>query len=535
MKNTIYLLVIVVGLAAIAAKFGLVEIRWLSDRIAGPVAEEPAAPVEPVVSPVVSVQPEPKAEPDPQPAPEVAEAKPVPEPTPAPAPAEPVVPAPEVVPAPSGPVPPDAVVAELHAKYEAALASQAVEPFETGLERLTNSYLDALEREGAAAQAAAELDALLFWRNERLRLEGKPPAGEPRGGPPVKLVEMRRLYEAETAKLSEARDVKDAELKSTYDGALAAYEKSLTQALKVDEALAVRQWREPFMAVAHTTPENLSAIAATPAGPSGRRLTLAEIDKGEVGAELEIVLPGGIPMVFCWCPPGKFLMGSPPDEEGREADETQHLVELTKGYWLGKTEVTQAQWTALMETTVEEQHALMPNRDTQPWWRLKGIGPNEPMYFVNWEESESFCEKLGRTFRVMRPWKFALPTEAQWEYACRGRTTGPFSGSGALDEMGWFAENSGGTTHPVGQKTPNAWGLHDMHGNVREWTDWYGDYPRNPVIDPPGPRGGTRIVLRGGGWDREAAFCRSAGRRSGFLPGHRYNNMGFRVTVSSTP
>jgi len=359
----------------------------------------------------------------------------------------------------------------------------------------------------------------------------------------VKLVEMRRLYEAETAKLTEAREAKEAELSARYDESLAAHEKSLTQALQVEEALAVRQWREPFMAVAHTTPENLSAVAAPPAGPSGRRLTLAEIDKGEVGAELEIVLPGGIPMVFCWCPPGKFLMGSPPDEEGREpddwkgmkTDETQHLVELTKGYWLGKTGVTQAQWTALMETTVEELHALMPNRDTQPWLRLSGIGLDYPMYFVNWEESEAFCEKLNQTFRLPRPWKFALPTEAQWEYACRGGTTGPFSGSGALDEMGWFAENSEGTTHPVGQKRPNAWGLHDMHGNVWEWCgDWSEDYSRSAVIDPLGPRGGSVRVIRGGCWRNGTEFCRSASRLRE-APGSRSYHIGFQVAMSSTP
>jgi formylglycine-generating enzyme required for sulfatase activity len=539
MKNTIYLLVIVVGLAAIAAKFDLVEIPWLSERIAGLVEEESAAPVEPVVPPAAPVQPEPKAEPDPQPVPEVAGAKPVPEP----APVEPAGPEPEPAPAPAGSVPPDEVVAELHAKYETALASQALEPFEAALTKLAASYVAALDRDEKGAQAAADLDAVLHWRNERLRMESLPAAGEARGGPPAKLVEMRRTYEAETAKLAEAREVKEAELKEKYDGALAAHEKSLTQALKVEEALAVREWREPYRAVADAEPESVAAAAPALGAPGSpvRRLTLAEIDKGEVGSELEIILPGGIPMVFCWCPPGKFLMGSPPDEEGRESvadngfqlDETQHLVELTKGYWLGKYEVTQAQWTALMETTVQDQHALMVNRDAQPWLRLSGIGPDQPMYFVNWEESVSFCKKLGRTFQIPGRWEFALPTEAQWEYACRAGTTGPYGGTGVLEEMGWHAGNSGQTTHPAGKKKANAWGLHDMHGNVWEWcADWYGEYPREAVIDPEGPRQGSHRVKRGGLFSRESALSRSA-QRNPDSQSNRWFSQGLRIALKS--
>ena len=243
-------------------------------------------------------------------------------------------------------------------------------------------------------------------------------------------------------------------------------------------------------------------------------------------------------MVFCWCPPGKFLMGSPPDEEGREpvlpngnkTDETQHLVELTKGYWLGKYEVTQAQWTALMETTVQDQHALVPHRDAQPWWRLSGIGPDQPMYFVNWEESVSFCKKLGRTFRTPGRWEFVLPTEAQWEYACRAGTTGPYGGTGVLGEMGWQA---GGREREVGQKKPNAWGLHDMHGNVWEWCeDWYGEYSRRAEVDPKGVKSITSRILRGGAWNLGPERCRSAARfRRG--PSDRVNTLGFRVSIAA--
>ena len=381
----------------------------------------------------------------------------------------------------------------------------------------------------------------------------------PAGVVPAKLVEMRRIFEAKSGKLVETEpEAKGLELRGKYDGALAGHVKRLTQSGKIEEALAVENWREPYRASEEKAeePEMLAgggggapadagvvpaAGAPRVAGAAGDRLTLAEIDRGEVGSELEIILPGGIPMVFCWCPPGKFLMGSPPDEEGRESveyqkfDETQHLVELTKGYWLGKYEVTQAQWTALMKTTVQEQKSLdvPPVHFTPAQRELSGVGPDQPMYFVNWEESEAFCRKLERTLSPPRPWKFELPTEAQWEYACRAGTTGPYGGTGVREEMGWgwHDANGGGTTHPVGQKKPNAWGLHDMHGNVREWcSDWLGDYPSGPVIDPEGPRSGIKnfkIFRTAGAFEH---FQRSASRNASELTIRR-REVGLRVAI----
>lgn len=565
MKTTIYVLVTVALLAAIAMKLGYLD---LSGGKSKP-AEESESAKPPAV---VEVDPEPKVEPEPEPV-AVVEPEPVvePEAEPEPAPVEESEPAPveesivEAEPAPveksepepAGPVPPDEVVAELHAKYEEALASQAEGPYEEAQGKLAAGYLRALGREEKAAQEAADLNAVLHWRNEQMSVEGKPAVGEARGEVPAKLVEMRRIYEAETAKLAETRETKEAELRAKYDEALAGHVKRLTQSRKIEEALAVEKWREPYRASEEEAaePEMLAgggggvpagagvvpaAGAPGAAGAAGDRLTLAEIDRGEVGSELEIILPGGIPMVFCWCPPGKFLMGSPPDEEGREseqgnsgfrADETQHLVELTKGYWLGKYEVTQAQWTALMETTVEEQYSLDSVRDSENNHRLRGIGPDQPMYFVNWEESVSFCEKLGRTFRTPGRWEFALPTEAQWEYACRAGTTGPYGGTGVLEEMGWIGKNSGGMTHPVGQKKANAWGLQDMHGNVWEWcADWYGEYSRRAEVDPKGVKSGPRRILRGGSWTIRAAHSRSAGRAA-FAEPVRTSALGFRVVL----
>ena len=149
---------------------------------------------------------------------------------------------------------------------------------------------------------------------------------------------------------------------------------------------------------------------------------------------------------------------------------------------------------------------------------------------------------MNSTYRNLIPngYKFDLPTEAQWEYACRaGTTTSLNSGKNItsngscynLDEVGWYSNNSDGYTHEVGQKKPNAWGIYDMHGNVWEWCrDWYGDYPSASVTDPTGPNGGSNRVLRGGSWFSDARDCRSADRIN-YYPGSRSNELGFRLAL----
>ena len=232
----------------------------------------------------------------------------------------------------------------------------------------------------------------------------------------------------------------------------------------------------------------------------------------------------GIEYAFRWCPAGEFLMGSPEDEPGRLDDETQHRVTLTRGFWMLETEVTQAMWQSVMGTSIRQQRDKV---DTS--WPLRGEGSDYPMYFVSWEECRSFCEKLSEKLGLT----VSLPTEAQWEYACRAGTTGAYAGD--LGEMGWYWDNSGGGTHPVGQKKPNAWGLYDMHGNVEEWCqDWYDYdyYTESPTSDPTGPSSGSCRVYRGGGWRNDAQYCRSA-RRSGVTPDSRYDGLGFRPVLAS--
>ena len=225
-----------------------------------------------------------------------------------------------------------------------------------------------------------------------------------------------------------------------------------------------------------------------------------------------LTLPGGTKMEMIYVTPGTYAMGSPTSEEGRYASEVQHQVTLTKDYWLGKYEVTQAQWESVMGEN--------PSR------RKDG---NRPVENVSWED----CQRFIRKINLQQHCGARLPTEAEWEFACRAGSTEPYGGNGNLDDMGWYGGNSDGEAHPVGQKQANAWGFHDMHGNVYEWCgDWYGDYGR-ATADPAGPVSGGGRVLRGGCWCSLGRFCRSA-YRSRSSPGER-GIRGLRLCCSAVP
>ena len=251
----------------------------------------------------------------------------------------------------------------------------------------------------------------------------------------------------------------------------------------------------------------------------GERRT-AKANRSEAETTKTMTLPGGAQMRFRWCPPGTFTMGSPASEEGRYDNETQHCVILTNGFWMGETPVTQKQWKSVMGNN--------PSHFTGGLFS----GGSLPVEEVSWNDCQIFIQKVKAALNC----GVRLPTEAEWEYACRAGTTGAYGGSGKLDEMGWYRGNSGDKTHPVGQKKPNDWGLYDMHGNVWEWcADWWGEYPSQSVIDPTGPSTGSRRVLRGGGWYDRARNCRSAAR--GRLdPDYRGNYyVGFRLLCSAGP
>ncbi len=261
--------------------------------------------------------------------------------------------------------------------------------------------------------------------------------------------------------------------------------------------------------------------------------------------EITITLPGEVKLVLVHIPAGTFLMGSPARERGRGEDETLHQVTLTEDYYIGKYEVTQRQWQALMGSN--------PSYFTS-------CGLDCPVERVSWDDicggatgssctAGSFLGKLNAYLEATgQPGagKFRLPTEAEWERAARGGTTKPFAfGSGvnagsdtgceelpaALPAM-WWCHNSDSTTHPVGLKQPNAYGLYDVHGNVWEWVgDWYGEYPTEAVTDPQGPAVGSERVARGGGWFSRARHCRFA-YRNYLPPAARDGDLGFRLARS---
>jgi formylglycine-generating enzyme required for sulfatase activity len=229
-------------------------------------------------------------------------------------------------------------------------------------------------------------------------------------------------------------------------------------------------------------------------------------------------------MTFQLIPAGTFVMGSPIDELGRETDnESQYTVTLTESFYMQTTEVTQGQWAMVMNDN--------PSSFTD-------CGLNCPVENISWEDAETFIINLN----AMGEGSYTFPTEAQWEYAARSGSNKAFANGDIsytdtadpnLDIMGWYDSNSNATPHAVAQKQANAWGLFDMHGNVWEWcNDWYDTYPTGSVTDPGGPSTGSTRVLRGGGWNSSALYCRSAERYSSG-PGYRHYYIGLRL--SRTP
>jgi sulfatase modifying factor 1 len=228
---------------------------------------------------------------------------------------------------------------------------------------------------------------------------------------------------------------------------------------------------------------------------------------------------------FPHIPAGTFLMGSPVPESGRFLDETQHQVTLTKSFFMGTTVVTQGQWKKVM--------------GTEPWKGKDYVqeGDNCPATYVSWDDAVAFCKKLS----AMENKTYRLPTEAEWEYACRGGTTTAYSFGDDEKKLGlyaWFMGNTydGGESfaHEVAVKLPNPFGLYDMHGNVWEWcSDWYGAYPSTPLTDPQGPNSGSSRVLRGGSWRSVPKNVRCASRGDG-TPESRFSSYGFRVVLESS-
>ncbi len=261
-----------------------------------------------------------------------------------------------------------------------------------------------------------------------------------------------------------------------------------------------------------------------PAAPAEQHLPAeADVQKQR---DLTLDLGGGVTMKLVLIPAGEFMMGSPPPEQGPHVDERpQHRVRITKPFYMGVTEVTQEQYKAVM--------------GKQPWSRQEyaGRSGDAAANYISWNDAREFCRKLsakiGQTVR--------LPTEAEWEYACRaGSTTAYCFGDDRrrLRDYAWYSENAEDVgekyPHSVAKKKPNAWGLYDMHGNLWEWCqDWYRKdyYSKSPGADPGGPSIGLTRVLRGGSWYSAHGTYRCA-YRCRIDPAF---GVGFRVVVSPPP
>jgi formylglycine-generating enzyme required for sulfatase activity len=248
----------------------------------------------------------------------------------------------------------------------------------------------------------------------------------------------------------------------------------------------------------------------------GQRLTLKVTPTAREPSSTPATLPrthtnqAGIEFVLI--PPGSFMMGS---TNGEDNEKPVHQVTISQAFYMGKYEVTQGQW-----------QSVMGNNPSL----FKDCGGNCPVEQVSWDDAQSFINKLNESNDGFR---YRLPTEAEWEYACRAGTTGDYAGT--LSEMAWYSENSGGKTHAVGGKQPNAWGLADMHGNVWEWCQdgYHETYYAAPTDGSAWLSGGEQKyrVLRGGSWGFVANGTRSAGRNGYFSPVYRNGNIGFRVVA----
>jgi len=269
-----------------------------------------------------------------------------------------------------------------------------------------------------------------------------------------------------------------------------------------------------------------AAVVPAPAEPpvSDKSNDPVTLDSAVAGQSIQFEIGQGQKMTLQFCPPGTFLMGSPPSELKRSYVEDQVQVRIAQGYWMGQTEVTQGQWAALMGSNPSHFK-----------------GNDLPVESVDWGEAQAFIAKLNQSVPLPGGWKYALPTEAQWEYACRAGTESVFSFGNVFNglEANCDGNYPYGTstkgpylekTAKVGSYAPNAWGLYDMHGNVREWcADWYGG-KLSGGTDPVGASIGSDRVYRGGSWFDNAHFCRAA-HRHGNSSVNRRKFVGFRVAA----
>jgi formylglycine-generating enzyme required for sulfatase activity len=301
------------------------------------------------------------------------------------------------------------------------------------------------------------------------------------------------------------------------------------------------QWHKNGQPIAGATGDRYVIEDINKTQHDGNYTVVVSNDFGSVTTQSTQLLVDGTPtshtvasisMDMIFCPPGTFMMGSPTTEAGRGGDETQHQVTLSHGFYLGKHEVTQAQYETVMTGNPEGLNAKPSN------WPNNNDRPVEK---VSWNDVQVFLSRLNSmeqtAGRLPTGWKYVLPTEAQWEYACRAGTTTAYSwGNDINSSRANYNWDGGGTsgndfkqTRDVGKYTTNPWGFFDMHGNVWEWVrDWKANYPGGAQTNPEGPASGSNRVVRGGSWTAAGTDLRSA-KRNNLTPGNRNSIIGFRV------
>lgn len=381
----------------------------------------------------------------------------------------------------------------LNRAFDAALTT-AQEPLVT----LKDQYRDALEKQKTSFQNAGDLDGVIAIDAELVRFRACDDGDEKIQNGVLK--KLHQIYVHNKSDRAEKVAKNIAAPVNAHAKSLAELELKLTKSGATAEALYVREVKDRFK-------ENWKTQIAqlTPDPP---------IRAGEVR---EFEIKPGVKFKMCWIPAGEFTMGSEV-----VMDATPHAVKITQGFWLGQTEVTQGQWEAVMGNNPSyfKGDKKLPV-DSVSWNDICG----------NEERTGGFLGKLND----LQPTggRFDLPTEAQWEYACRAGKSGD---SGDLDSIAWNTGNSSGKTHPVGQKKANAWGLQDMMGNVWEWcVDWKVDYTKGAAVDPIGPSSGSNRVSRGGSWVSNVDYCRVAFRYSAYNGSGTSYDFGFRVARSSAP
>lgn len=249
-------------------------------------------------------------------------------------------------------------------------------------------------------------------------------------------------------------------------------------------------------------------------------------DTSEMVGANKVFTVHGVTFTMVFVESGSFTMGATAEQQEPFDDEKPpHRVTLTKDFYIGETEVTQALWKAVMGFT--------PTASSPQWSTANGLGDDFPAYNISYEDVQQFISRLSSLTGA----QFRMPTEAEWEYAARGGSKSKgyqYSGSNALGDVAWYYGNSGGKTHAVKTKKANELGLYDMSGNVWEWcSDWKGNYTSSSAVDPTGADSGSMRVQRGGSWDNVARNCRVA-ERVGYNPSGSFTDFGFRLALSSS-